>query len=61
MYDMLSLNLKQQNLNFNMLKQACNFASLALSFVSEDMLETIKHEQVEQKSDVLKVSNKSPV
>ena len=40
--------------------QACNLASLAISFVSEDTLETIKREQVEQKS-VLKFSNKSSV
>ena len=43
-----------------MLQHACNLASLAISFVSVDMLETIKREQVEQKS-VLKFSNKSSV
>ena len=44
----------------NLFERACNLASLAISFVSEDTLETIKREQVEQKS-VLKLSNKSPV
>ena len=45
---------------FNTLWHACNLASLAISFASEDTLDTIKREQVEQKS-VLKFSNKSPV
>ena len=45
---------------FNTLQHTCNLASLAISFVSEDTLETIKREQVEQKS-VLKFSNKSCV
>ena len=45
---------------FNRLQHACNLASLAISFVSEDTLETIKREQVEQRS-VLKFSNKSSV
>ena len=45
---------------FDTRQHTCNLASLAISFVSEDTLETIKREQVEEKS-VLKFSNKSPV
>ena len=50
----------KQIIYFNTLQHACNLASLAISFVSKDTLETVMREQVEQKS-VLKFSNKIPV